>query len=142
MSDERFDPYDDSIPVAMRMGMQRLLEPRPLFDPDERPAPDPEGMTPDVGDAPVVQMSKRRKSDPATGSKRPFGVARQPGQESPSEPGRDRRELASIACEIVGLVLFSAGFWALHLWLGLIVTGICLVLFGVATSNQFSRPRD
>lgn len=155
MSDDRFDPYDDSIPISDRMGMQRLLEPRPVFDPEGRFGPPNDEMTPDIPipeheqheHAPIplkvgLKRLKRRQKEPATAQIGPFGVIQQPDSPESGKPPVDRRELASTVCEVVGLIAFSAGFWVLHIWLGLIVTGLCLVVFGVATSNQFARPRD
>jgi len=139
LSDDRFDPYDDSIPISERMGMQRLAEPRPEWVDPATGCVDPSKDLP-VGLA--LPMSKRRKESPATPKKTPLEGAQQPGQVPTSELKVDRRELASTVCEIVGLAAFSAGFWLLHVWLGLVVTGLCLVLFGVATSNLFTGPRD
>jgi hypothetical protein len=119
------------------MGMQRLGE--ELFDPDTRLDPDPELVDPATG---VVSLSKRRRKASATGLTPQTEPLQQPEQEPPSESGVDRREIVSTLLEIVGLLLFSAGFWLVHVWLGLIVTGLCLVVLGVATSDQFTRPRD
>jgi hypothetical protein len=159
LSDERYDPYDDSIPISQRMGMQRLLEPRPVFDPEGRFGFPNDEMTPDIPEEhahhehiavplpanprkPRFQRGKRRKKAPATPLNGPLGLVQQPVSVEPSKPPLDRRETASTACEVLGLVLFSAGFWLIGIWLGLIVTGLCLIVFGVATSNLFTRPRD
>jgi hypothetical protein len=154
----QFDPYDDTVPVSMRMGSQRLLEPRPVFDPEGRFGPPndemPPGGTPWVdpwpdplshegGSKPKREKrSKQPKPALASVQNSPFGVPQQPDEPTPGKPPRDRRESASTACELLGLALFSAGFWWLAIWAGLIVTGLCLVVFGVATSNQFPRRQD
>jgi hypothetical protein len=156
LSDERFDPYDDSIPISQRFGMQRLadahFEDRPQFDPEGRFGSPNDEMTPDIpleehekhAHVPIQlkPRGKRRKPEPATAQSGPFGVVQQPVNKESSKPQRDYREVASTACEVIGLAVFSAGFWVLHIWLGLIVTGLCLIVFGVASSNQFTRPRD
>jgi len=38
----------------------------------------------------------------------------------------------------VGLTAFSVGCFLIHLWLGLMIAGLCLVLLGVATSKNFT----
>jgi len=139
--DGGFDPYDDNVPISARMGMQRLGEPAPLpeFDPDLRPDADPELVDPKTG---VVSLSNRRKKTPATTKTTPFQPVGQPNSGESSESRWDRREWASTGLEIVGLAAFSAGFFMLYVWLGLIVTGVCLVALGVATSDRFTRPPD
>lgn len=144
-----FDPYDDSIPISQRMGMQHLgaeSPPQP-FDPEDRLMPE----LPDYGrpppPTPINKATKRRLSKPvkdksAISQLTPFQVAQQLPTDEPSEQTPDRRELASTCLEIVGMMAFSAGFWVLHVWLGLIVTGLCFIALGVATSDRFAGTRD
>jgi hypothetical protein len=140
LSDDTFDPYDDSIPISARMGMQHLgaeSPPQP-FDPENR-------LMPELPAEPVSinkPRGKRGKKAAATGQNAPFQPVQQPEPEPPSKPGADRRELVSTGLEVVGLVAFSAGFFLLHIWLGLIVMGVCLVALGVATSDRFTETRD
>jgi hypothetical protein len=50
---------------------------------------------------------------------------------------RDWAEMGSTAVELVGIATVCTGFFFITLWIGLIVTGICLVALGVATSKYF-----
>jgi hypothetical protein len=128
-----FNPYDDAIPVGERLGSQRLYEPEPVVEPSPEPGE-------------VVQISKRLLRRRANASEQPLKPVQQPSQPTAGKPRVDRREWSSTALEVGGLSSFSAGFWFIPGWvgvmLGLIVSGLCLVLLGVATSNQLGRPRD
>ena len=138
-----FDPYDDSLPISARMGMQRLgaeVPPQP-FDPENRlmpELPDPPPPTP----INKRRLGKRPKGESATPQLTPFQAAQQSNLDTPSESRRNYRELASTGLEGLGLLALAAGFWLLYPWLGLIVTGLCLVALGVATSDRFTWPRD
>jgi hypothetical protein len=130
MTGEPFDPYDDTIPVSERLGMQRLYdEPEPRNIEAEEPSP-------------VVNIGKLRRRKRANALKQPLQPPQQTAPKPPSKPRANRRELSSTGLEVIGLTLFSAGFWLIHVWLGLIVAGLCLILLGVATSNQLGGPRD
>jgi hypothetical protein len=130
MSDEPFDPYDDTIPVSERLGMQRLYdEPAPETIQAEEPSP-------------VVNIGKLRRRKRANAPQGALKAPQQTAPKPPSKPRSNHRELASTCLEIVGMAAFSAGFWLIHAWLGLIVAGLCLILLGVATSNQLGGPQD
>jgi hypothetical protein len=132
LNDEPFDPYDDSIPVSERLGMQHLGSEATQLSPDVRIS----GL-----DGEVVDLATRRP-DLSKQSKQPTLSAWKRLRKRLGKYQVNRRELASNCLEIIGLTAFSAGFWLIHVWLGLIVGGLCLVLYGVATSNQIPGPRD
>ena len=141
MSDDGgFDPYDDSIPISQRMGMQHLgmeSPPQP-FDPEGR-------LMPELPPPPTPinkPRGKRWKKDPATGLDPQMQRLQQAEPAPPSKPAPDRRELVSTCLEIAGMTAMSLGFFMLYDWLGLIVMGLCLIVLGVATSGAFTEPRD
>jgi hypothetical protein len=45
----------------------------------------------------------------------------------------------SIALELVGIFVVSAGFWLIRPWAGLIVLGAGMIVVGVASSPHFDR---
>jgi len=84
---------------------------------DNRPPPDPE--------------PKQQEPEPAP----------TPAPTPAAEPGArrdwDRRETASTVIELVGMVALAAGGFLIHVWLGLFIAGICLIVIGVLTSRRF-----
>lgn len=51
----------------------------------------------------------------------------------PTKPKRDWQSLNSTLLEVAGIGGLSVGFGLLHLWLGVVVLGICLITLGIAT---------
>jgi hypothetical protein len=49
------------------------------------------------------------------------------------------REAVSIAVELAGIGVLSAGFWLIRPWAGLIVLGAGLIVVGFASSPRFDR---
>jgi hypothetical protein len=49
------------------------------------------------------------------------------------------REAVSIAVELAGIGVLSAGFWLIRPWAGLIVLGAGLIVLGFASSPRFDR---
>lgn len=49
------------------------------------------------------------------------------------------REKVSIAMELAGIGVLSAGFWLIRPWAGLIVLGAGLIVVGFASSPRFDR---
>ena len=49
------------------------------------------------------------------------------------------RQAASIAVELAGIGVLSAGFWLIRPWAGLIVAGAGLIVLGFASSPRFDR---
>ena len=54
---------------------------------------------------------------------------------SSGRPGSTRKEALSTVLELAGIVVFSTGFFMFSPALGLIVSGLAMVLLGVATSD-------
>jgi hypothetical protein len=50
------------------------------------------------------------------------------------------RETVSIAVELAGIGVRSAGFWLIRPWAGLIVLGAGLIVVGFAGSPRFDQP--
>lgn len=48
----------------------------------------------------------------------------------------NRREIVSILVEIAGMMALSYGFWLKWPWVGVICSGLCLILVGVALSRN------
>jgi hypothetical protein len=57
------------------------------------------------------------------------------GPTPPESETRDWRGPVSTVVELLGAASFTAGFWLLAPWLGLVVLGSCLILIGVATGT-------
>lgn len=124
MSDE---PYDESVPVGERLGSQRLLD-ADLRSVEAMTAPPPiRNRLTVAGKRPRGKRAKREKA--------PLSAVQQKPAESAGKRRASRVGLASSAMEVVGLASVSAGFWMIHVWLGLIVAGLSLVLLGVATGR-------
>jgi hypothetical protein len=49
------------------------------------------------------------------------------------------REAVSIAVELAGIGVLSAGFWLIRPWAGLIVLGAGLIVVGFASSPRFDQ---
>jgi hypothetical protein len=49
------------------------------------------------------------------------------------------REAVSIAVELAGIGVLSAGFWLIRPWAGLIVLGAGLIIVGFASSPRFDQ---
>jgi hypothetical protein len=49
------------------------------------------------------------------------------------------RDAVSIAVELAGIGVLSAGFWLIRPWAGLIVLGAGLIVLGFASSPRFDR---
>ena len=49
------------------------------------------------------------------------------------------RDAVSIAVELAGIGVLSAGFWLIRPWAGLIVLGAGLIVLGIASSPRFDR---
>jgi len=49
------------------------------------------------------------------------------------------REAVSIAVELAGIGVLSAGFWLIRPWAGLIVLGAGMIVVGFASSPRFDR---
>jgi hypothetical protein len=49
------------------------------------------------------------------------------------------RQAASIVVELAGIGVFSAGFWLIRPWAGLIVLGAGMIVVGFASSPRFDR---
>lgn len=51
----------------------------------------------------------------------------------PPKPKRDWQSFNSTVLEVGGVAALSAGFGMWHLWVGVVVLGICSIVLGVAT---------
>lgn len=49
------------------------------------------------------------------------------------------RQAVSIVVELAGIGVFSAGFWLIRPWAGLIVLGAGMIVVGFASSPRFDR---
>jgi hypothetical protein len=133
LSAEPFDPYDDTVPVGERLGSQPLYSPRP----DQ-----------EVADRTVAKIprGKPRKPERQTPQAPPLSLPQLPPEPVSSKPKFDSQEWVSTMVETLGLAAFSAGWWFIPGWpgimLGCIFTGLCLVLIGVATSKRLGGPTD
>jgi hypothetical protein len=138
---------DESIPVGERLGSQRLyglgdeegsdgrflmelLTDAPIAPPDNVVSvPEPERR-----DVPRPE----RRDEPRPKHQDPRKPPKQPHQ--PRQKRRLRselvavnwREIASNLAEIGGITAITAGSWLIRAWLGLIVMGTLLIIWGVA----------
>lgn len=91
-----------------------------LLAPDPPPWADhPEPDKPDKPD------KKKDKAKPATVTQKNL----------PAEAGFDWRELCSTLLELAGVTAISVGGWLIAPYVGLIIAGVALMLFGAATSK-------
>lgn len=66
-------------------------------------------------------------------------AATQSGSNEPPAGKARWREAVSIAMELAGIGVLSAGFWLIRPWAGLIVLGAGLIVVGFASSPRFDR---
>jgi hypothetical protein len=52
------------------------------------------------------------------------------------------REALSVATELAGIAVLSAGFWLIRPWAGLIVFGTGLIVLGFASSPRFNQKNE
>lgn len=74
----------------------------------------------------------------------PPSAPREPSDHAPSldrleSVSARQREALSIAVELAGIGVLSAGFWLIRPWAGLIVLGVGLIVLGIPSSPKFDR---
>jgi hypothetical protein len=87
-----------------------------------------------------VPSAEHRGSQPAAPARQagPPAVAASPGDARAARATRWRHAV-SIAVELAGIGVLSAGFWLIRPWAGLIVAGAGLIVLGFASSPRFDR---
>jgi hypothetical protein len=96
---------------------------------------------------PVISDESAKLQSAAPGGLQPVVPDQGAGRLAASQPlshgraaGQARwREAVSIALELAGIGVLSAGFWLIRPWAGLIVLGAGLMVIGFASSPRFDR---
>jgi hypothetical protein len=88
------------------------------------------------------ENTEQNLSAPAAPSQQTSQLVLPEDRSKPSESGSARwREIVSTVVELAGLGALSAGVWLIRRWGGPIVLRVGLIVFGVASSPRFAKPR-